>query len=161
MFLRVTPTQRAAGDARGPVDLMTLSGRDPRMTGTHRCPACGHPLRRVAWSKLNGPSFEICRACGIEFGLDDMAPGGSRTLEALHARWRERWLQVGMPWSSELTPPSDWDPVADLEQIGVQAQQVGPERGLQHCYRLLIREHRLRQGLSVEGDAPNLDNGPA
>lgn len=83
----------------------------------HVCPVCGYPqLHESPRSpRTGGGSYEICPSCGFEFGVTDDDRGFT------YDSWRTRWIEMGMPWSSEgIEPaPADWDPPAQLRSIGV------------------------------------------
>ena len=53
-----------------------------------KCPACQSDLDFEPWAS-SSPSFEICPACGIQFGYndarEDLRPG-------VYVYWREAWL---------------------------------------------------------------------
>lgn len=74
----------------------------------HVCLVCDYPyLSEPPRSEFGGGSFEICPACGFQFGVNDDDEG----IE--YDQWRKRWEEAGMPWSSFTIPrPHDWQPVA-------------------------------------------------
>jgi hypothetical protein len=97
------------------------------------CPVCGYELEEEAW--INGsPSDDICLSCGIQFGYHDAAGGDERGRQRIYARWRQRWIDDGMPWGGSGrtdaldraygAPPSGWDPVEQLRRIGVDGAHL-------------------------------------
>jgi hypothetical protein len=82
------------------------------------CPVCGYDLGFLPW-KGNSSSDEICPSCGIQFGYTDAAGGNLQRRQAIYQQWRERWIAEGMRWSSKSAPPEDWNPRAQLRNIGV------------------------------------------
>jgi hypothetical protein len=81
------------------------------------CPVCGYPnLTELPRSHDSGGSYEICPSCGFEFGVSDDDLGYT------FQRWRQEWVQRGMPWSSiGIPPPPDWDPVTQLRSAARNA----------------------------------------
>jgi hypothetical protein len=81
----------------------------------HICPVCGYPeLSEPAYNEDGFPSDDICVSCNYQFGYHD------DDQFITHVQWREKWMAEGMPWSSSyLKPPKGWDPVKQLENIGV------------------------------------------
>lgn len=79
-------------------------------TQQHACPVCGYTgLKEEPRSSSGGGSFEICPACGFQFGVSDDDDGIS------YEEWREDWVERGMEWSSKgITPPPGWDPAKSL-----------------------------------------------
>lgn len=93
------------------------------------CPVCGFDLGFPCWDQ-NKPSYEICRACGIHFGVDD-ACSSIPTLsdrEKVYREWRESWIASGMKWFSRNPPPPDWDPRRQLEMIGAIPKKKGEDK---------------------------------
>jgi hypothetical protein len=81
---------------------------------TYQCPACGcHGLLEPPRSEANGGSYEICAACGFEFGVTDDDQG------VTYAEWRQVWTARGMPWRSSgiESPPAGWDPALQLQTL--------------------------------------------
>jgi len=72
---------------------------------THTCPVCAYPkLKEAPRSKSGGGSFEICPACGFQFGVSDDDDDIS------YDEWREEWIERGQEWSSKGIPqPKTWD----------------------------------------------------
>ena len=72
---------------------------------SHSCPVCAFPkLKEPPRSKSGGASYEICPACGFQFGVDDDDRGISP------GQWLKDWLKRGAPWSSSgIKCPRDWD----------------------------------------------------
>lgn len=80
------------------------------------CPVCGYPeLDKAAYSK-GAPSFEICPCCGYQFGYDD------DDQNITHEKWREKWIREGMVWWSRNIKPTNWNPKAQLQSIGVNSE---------------------------------------
>ena len=79
------------------------------------CPVCGFPALHEPPRSENtgGGSYEICPACGFEFGVTDDDEGHS------YADWRRRWVAEGMPWSSKDIdpPPNGWDAAEQLRRL--------------------------------------------
>jgi hypothetical protein len=78
----------------------------------HLCPVCGYPeLREPPRSRSGGGSYEICPSCGFQFGVSDDDSGWT------YLRWRQRWRDDGMIWSSHGIPkPPKWNPRAQLRK---------------------------------------------
>lgn len=84
------------------------------MNTAYTCPVCGFPgLGEPARTEGGGGSYEICEACGFEFGFDDDSEGYS------YEAWRLRWIARGMPWDSAgIRPaPDGWDPAVSLRGV--------------------------------------------
>ena len=77
------------------------------------CPVCGYDeLAESPRGGSGGGSFEICPSCGFQFGVSDDDEGIS------YEKWRERWIEGGMAWSSIGRPqPADWDPAKQLKRV--------------------------------------------
>ena len=71
------------------------------------CRVCGiHSFKK--WEELQ---HEICPCCGNHIGLHDI------DLEAAREK-REEWLASGPVWWDEfISPPRDWDPIKQMENI--------------------------------------------
>ena len=83
-----------------------------RLTSAYNCPVCGfRGLMEPPRTTEGGGSYEICRACGFQFGVDDEDRGFT------YGSWRKRWIERGMPWSSASPPPSEWNPTAALKNL--------------------------------------------
>jgi hypothetical protein len=81
------------------------------------CPVCGYDLGFPAWDGAL-PSHEICPSCGIQFGYDDASGVTSEDRRQLYLRWRQNWIDAGMPWwSRSRRPPVGWDPRRQLAKI--------------------------------------------
>jgi len=89
------------------------------------CPVCGYDsLTERPWTEVGGGSYEICPSCGIQFGYTDFAGADLQAREELYERWRREWIENGMRWNKgRSTPPPGWDPVRQLNSIGVN---IGP-----------------------------------
>jgi hypothetical protein len=74
----------------------------------YQCLACDYPnLSEPPRSEYGGGSFEICPACGFQFGVNDDDEGIS------YDKWRSDWEKKGMPWSSgAIKRPETWNPVS-------------------------------------------------
>ncbi len=72
----------------------------------HSCPVCGYArLKEAPRAPSGGGSYEICPACGFQFGVSDDDDGLS------YEEWREDWVARGMEWSSlGIAQPKGWDP---------------------------------------------------
>jgi hypothetical protein len=79
----------------------------------HSCPVCAYAnLKEAPRSSSDGGSFEICPACGFQFGVSDDDDGIS------YDEWREDWLERGMEWSSiGIKKPKGWDPKKALTSL--------------------------------------------
>jgi hypothetical protein len=77
------------------------------------CPVCGWPhLCEAPRSQSGGGSYEICPACGFQFGVSDDDEGHT------FQDWRKAWVARGCPWSSiGRPPPADWNPAAQLRRV--------------------------------------------
>ena len=80
---------------------------------THSCPVCGFDrLKEAPRSKSGGGSFEICPACGFQFGVSDDDDGLS------YEEWREDWIERGMEWTSKgIAQPRGWKPATLLKSV--------------------------------------------
>lgn len=74
-------------------------------TPTYSCPVCGFAkLKEPARSASGGPSYEICPACGFQFGVSDDDD------EISYEEWRADWVERGMEWSSVgIAQPKTWE----------------------------------------------------
>lgn len=63
----------------------------------------------------DGPTYNFCPCCGVEFGYGDFA------LESA-ARWRTRWVAEGMGWFKPAQRPQDWDAQAQLARLPERAR---------------------------------------
>src|SRR5207253_394180 len=90
-----------------------------KLTLTSVCPVCGFPGLYEP-PRYSGGSYEICPCCGIQFGYTDEAGGDIDKRTSIYQQWREKWIKDGMVWSSRgRNPPSGWNPVAQLKNIGI------------------------------------------
>lgn len=73
---------------------------------THTCPVCGFlKLHEEPRTALGSPSYEICPACGYQFGVSDDDD------EISYEEWREDWVARGMEWTSKgIDKPRGWNP---------------------------------------------------
>lgn len=71
---------------------------------SHTCLVCAYPkLKSPPRSPSGGGSYEICPACGYQYGVDDDDRG------ITPAEWRQRWVAGGAVWSSaSIKPPAGW-----------------------------------------------------
>lgn len=69
------------------------------------CPVCGFAkLKEPPRSESGGGSYEICPACGFQFGVSDDDD------EISYEEWRAEWVERGMEWSSiGIAKPKDWE----------------------------------------------------
>jgi hypothetical protein len=77
------------------------------------CPVCGYSgLYEIPRTKDGGGSYEICPSCGFQFGVSD------DDRHITHAQWRKTWINNGMLWRSNATPPPPhWDPKRQLQNL--------------------------------------------
>ncbi|MCB1224187.1 MAG: hypothetical protein KDK99_00120 [Verrucomicrobiales bacterium] len=107
-----------------------MSPPSPSLTSSassgHTCPVCGYPhLREEPRHRDGGGSYEICPACGFQFGVDDDDRGVD------FASWRQNWVGRGMPWSSRGIPqPQDWDPAALIATLPPTAKNAGLDEAI-------------------------------
>jgi hypothetical protein len=79
----------------------------------HPCPVCNFPgLTEPPRGKSGGGSYEICPSCGFQFGVSDDDRG------ITYSQWREKWIQGGAKWSSQQTPPPNWNGETQLAGLG-------------------------------------------
>ncbi len=80
---------------------------------TFSCPVCGYAkLKEAPRSASGGGSYEICPACGFQFGVSDDDDGID------YEEWRADWVANGMEWSSIGIPkPKGWDPKKLLKTL--------------------------------------------
>jgi len=78
------------------------------------CAVCGfNALYEPPYDARGYGSYEICPACGFQFGLDDDPEG-----EPARRAWRERWVKEGCPWfSSARRPPEGWGPKNPVSRL--------------------------------------------
>jgi hypothetical protein len=78
-----------------------------------RCPACGFVgLHERPRSTSGGGSYEFCPSCDFEFGVTDDDLGYS------DEKWREMWVEDGLPWRSRSRPkPENWNPSNQLRAL--------------------------------------------
>ena len=71
---------------------------------SYSCLVCAYPkLKQPPRSASGGGSYEICPACGYQYGVDDDDKG------LTPAQWRDAWVKKGAPWSSAgIKPPRGW-----------------------------------------------------
>jgi len=79
------------------------------------CPVCGFGgLYEPPYDARGYGSYEICPACGFQFGLDDDPDG-----EPARRAWRERWVKEGCTWfSTARKPPDGWEPERPVFRLG-------------------------------------------
>ena len=82
------------------------------MTDRYRCPVCGFlDLHEPPYTKY-GASYEICPACGYQFGVSD----DDRGIAA--EDWRAAWIASGSLWFSKgIAAPVGWDPASLLRKL--------------------------------------------
>lgn len=85
----------------------------------HTCLVCGFDsLSESPRSKGGGGSYEICPACGFQFGVDDDDRG------IRYEDWRAKWLAAGGKWSSKGIPrPKGWKPPAKTAKAKPSAKK--------------------------------------
>lgn len=68
------------------------------------CLVCQYPkLKSPPRSPSGGGSYEICPACGYQYGVDD------DDLQISPAQWLRKWRAAGAPWSSQsIKQPKNW-----------------------------------------------------
>ncbi len=68
------------------------------------CLVCAYPkLKEPPRSPGGGGSYEICPACGYQYGVDDDDKG------ITPEQWRAAWIKNGAHWSSTgIQPPKGW-----------------------------------------------------
>jgi hypothetical protein len=81
------------------------------------CPVCGYPQVDVL-DEQGCTTFEICDSCGAESGYTFDAKAAEERLCAL----RKEWLNVrgAKWWSTTTSPPTGWDPLAQLQAAGLE-----------------------------------------
>jgi rubredoxin len=78
----------------------------------YQCPVCGYQdLSEPPYNKAGYGSYEICRACGFQFGVSDTDERFS------FEEWRKKWIVEGMHWRSSARKPDDWNPKALLKNV--------------------------------------------
>lgn len=71
------------------------------------CRVCGLPLT-AKWEDIQ---HEICPCCSNHFGLNDIDVEAAR-------EERAEWLATGpVLWDELISPPTDWDPIKQMENI--------------------------------------------
>lgn len=78
---------------------------------SNKCKVCGYGMPHPP------KPYNICPCCGVEYGVDDAFESPSEL--------RERWLEAGAPWFSDVTPhakPQPWDLYEQLLGIGYLRQ---------------------------------------
>lgn len=75
------------------------------------CRVCGFESDDPPWG-LDGltPTFEICPACGVEYGYEDATPVGVR-------RYREKWLAAGSRWSDRTVAEDGLGVAEQLQRV--------------------------------------------
>ncbi len=106
-------TRRSSSPPARPTGTASPNLSGVRMSQTrYMCPVCGYPdLTELPRSSLSGGSYEICPSCRFQFGVTDDDRGIS------YEEWRERWIDIGMPWDGGKPPPPGWDPQAQLRAL--------------------------------------------
>jgi hypothetical protein len=96
------------------------------MTLLNICPCCGYDgllapsysnyhTAVVSNSNVTPPyclvfgdaSYEVCKCCGFEFGLDD-EPGTAEPMS--FEAYFDEWVRAGCIWFDKSGRPSDWKP---------------------------------------------------
>jgi hypothetical protein len=81
---------------------------------TYGCLVCGFDgLTEPPLTERGSGSYEICPACGFQFGVSDDDRG------ITYDEWRREWVADGMPWRSAGIEPSPegWNPRAQIERL--------------------------------------------
>lgn len=78
------------------------------------CPVCGLDLKFKAWDNGMPKDDEICPCCGTQFGYHDSTWNKN---PLIHSELRQKWINGGMRWWSDNSPPKNWDPKEQLENI--------------------------------------------
>ena len=83
----------------------------------HHCPICGYDaLNEPPYNKYGHGSYEICSSCGTEFGVDEF--DSFDDYETTVKKLRQTWIDEGMKWWSDSTPPPDgWNPKKQLKNL--------------------------------------------
>ena len=70
----------------------------------YSCLVCAYPkLKEPPRSPSGGGSYEICPACGYQYGVDDDDRG------ITPEQWRATWVKHGAKWTSvKIKPPQGW-----------------------------------------------------
>ena len=100
----------------------------------YTCPICGFDqLDQPPYDPETGnESHDICSSCGFEYGYtDDGAASGKYPLdwtrEMIIKDYREQWIESGMKWAfpddQHNLMPEGWDPVAQLNNIGIDVSK--------------------------------------
>ena len=88
----------------------------------YACLVCAYPkLKAPPHSASGGGSYEICPACGYQYGVDD----DDKAITP--AQWRAAWVKNGAPWSSAgIKPPKGWkyEPAGAAKKRRVKKKEV-------------------------------------
>jgi hypothetical protein len=85
----------------------------------YTCPVCdADVLDQPAWNG-DRPSFDVCPACGIAFGAEDVDANGHLNYGAWK-QWFEDWVARGAPWTSTAkAAPDSWEPMPRTQMLSV------------------------------------------
>ncbi len=81
---------------------------------SYTCLVCAwSKLKEPPRSRVGGGSYEICPACGFQYGVDDDDRG------ITPEQWRHTWVQQGAHWSSAgIKAPKGWEYQSGAVQQG-------------------------------------------
>ena len=75
------------------------------------CRVCGFEPADAPWGPDGlTPTFEICPACGVEYGYEDATPSSVK-------RYRERWLAAGGRWSDRSVAEDGMSALERLQRV--------------------------------------------
>ena len=116
------------------------------MRGDLLCPVCGCPLNAIPW--VDGvASDEICRCCGIHFGVDD-AVSDLETRDEIHRKWWDKWSKSGRKWQGAGGSPTDWDAMRQSWEAGLKRNTNLRKNAIEHLRVFASRKEQERFWLS-------------
>jgi hypothetical protein len=74
------------------------------------CPVCG-------WDFEGNKADQICASCGFQFNYGDAFAKNSLERSLIYHGYRYRWINDGMPWSSNGQHPEGWNAKEQLRKI--------------------------------------------